>query len=365
MIEKKNSALSSDIFTLRLLEESLTLTRIGYWRRVKDSGLIEVLAPISKNSPGVYERILEIAEEMPILTIDIRSELQFLFEQLKPEDQLRIVRPHIEKYLGRELFFFRTPLAELILLHGQKKDVDILVRSLNEEPRYLGTIWLKNPERSKEITKRLSNPLSRLLYEIDMTGGWDEYKKELESNPKKTEEKLLLFLDNDWIDIGYSFLIIGGVLRKVALKRWKRIFLHERAVKGYRDTFLGDLFEEDNDEIVEYIAGEIDRIHKDLKEREKEEPRAYRTPWFSWSITTLNKIRERCGYHGLKRLLAKVKDPYAIEGVMTYLVGAAKKEGVPKSEILSMKEYKKLSKETRWHLIRDYEDKKENGSRIQ
>jgi hypothetical protein len=351
-------------FTLRLLEESPTSTRIGYWRQVKDSGLIETLSPISKNSPEVYTRILEIATEMPILTIDIRSEIQFLFEQLTPDDQLRIVRPHIEKFLGRELFFFRTPLAELILLHGTKKDVDILVRSLNEEPRKLGDIWLKNPERSKAIYKRLSNSLSKLLYEIDMTGGWDKYKIEIGQDPKKAEEGLLIFLNNDWVSTGYSFLTSGGAMRDAVLKHWKRVFLSDKTSRGEKDLFLGDLFEMENDEIVHYIAGEVDRIHKNLK-RDREEPRAYRTPWYSWIIPVLDKIRERCGYPGLKQLLAKVKDPYAIEGVMTYLVGAAKQEGVPKSEILSMNEYKKLSKETRWYLIRDYEEKKENGSRIQ
>jgi hypothetical protein len=352
-------------FTLRLLEESPTSTRMGYWRRVKDSGLIEALAPISENSPEVYTRILEIAKEMPILTINIRSELQFLFEQLKPEDQLRIVRPHIENFLGRELFFFRTPLAELILLHGTKKDVDILVRSMNEEPRNLGDIWLKNPERSKAIYKRLSNSLSKLLYEIDMTGGWDKYKMKIGQDPKKAEEDLLIFLNSDWVSTGYSFLTSGGAMRDAVLKHWKRVFLSDKTSRGEKDLFLGDLFEMKNDEIVHYIAGEVDRIHNDLKEREREEPGAHRTRWYSWIIPVLDKIRDRCGYHGLKLLLAKVKDSYAIEGVMTYLVGAAKKAGIPKSEILSMKEYKTLSKETRWNLTRDYEDKKENGSRIQ
>ncbi|TFH06100.1 MAG: hypothetical protein E4H14_11475 [Candidatus Thorarchaeota archaeon] len=318
--------------------------------------MIEALAPISKNSPEVYNRILEIAIEIPLLTIDIRSELQFLFDQLLPEDKLRVIRPHIEKFLGKELFFFRTPLAELILIHGNKKDLEILIHSLNTEPWNLGDIWLKNIERSKQIFEKLSNPLAKLLYEIDISGGWDEYKKKLENDTKKAEQDLLLFLDNGRISVCYTYLTSGEVLRKTALKHWKRIFLSDEISKEVRNMYLGDLFDSENDEIVEYVAGEIDRIHQDIKEEEKGEERMHRTSYYSYQLRPFDKIRDRCGYEGFKKLLLKVKDPYAIEGVMTYLVGAAKKEGVPKSEIQSMKEYDKLGKETKWNIIKNYDE---------
>ncbi|MCF2138284.1 MAG: hypothetical protein K9W43_13715 [Candidatus Thorarchaeota archaeon] len=347
-------------FILRLLEKDPTSRETRYWQRIKKSGLVESLSPISTNSPQLYARILEIAEEMPLSIIDTRSVLQFLFEHLTPEDKLRIVRPHFDKYLDGNDFFYSTALEEMILLYGTKKDMNTLIRSLNKEPRYLGAIWSKNPERAREIAMKLTNPFARLLYEIDMEGGWDEYKKKLESDPKKAEETLLLFIENDRTGTVCSFLTSGRVLREVALKHWKMIFPHEGTVNSLFEIYLGDLFDEDSDEIVEYVAREVDRIHKDLKKREKKEPLDIHTPWFSWDISTLDKIRDRCGFHGLKRLLAKVKDPYAIEGVMTYLVGAAKKEGVPKSEIISMKEYKKLRKATRWYLIRDYEKVKDN-----
>ncbi len=343
-------------FILQLLKENPATTRMGYWRRVKESGLIKALVPVSKNSPEVYTRILEIAKEIPGLQIDKRSELQFLFEALAPDDQMRVVRAHFERFVGKESFFFGKTLEEIILIHGNKNDVDSLVRSLNKEPRNLGNIWSKNPERATEISKRLSNPFSCLLYEIDMIGGWAEYKRELEKNPKKVEKDLLLFLKNDWIHKGYEFLVAGGVLREVALKHWKRIFQSDKASRNEIELYLGALFEPDDDEIVEYVASEVDEIHRNLKEREKEIAKAYRTPWYSWNIPVLDKIQNRHGYTGLKRLLMKVKDQYSIEGVMTYLVKSAKKEGIPKSEIVSLDEYLKLSRAIRWHLMKEYED---------
>lgn len=348
-------------FTLRLIKENPATTRMGYWQSVKESGVIEAISPAEKKSPEVYDRIFEIAKEMPVLTIDIRSELQFLFEQLTSDDQLKAVRPHIEKFLGKELFFLRKSLAELILMHGMKKDVDTLIRSLNKEPRNLGTIWQKNVERSKQISKRLSNSLSKLLYEIDMTGGWDEYKKELEKNPKKAEEDLLLFLDNDWISKGFMYLTSGTVLREMALKHWKRIFLSDKSLMDESERFLGNLFQDDNEEILEYIAGEIDRIHRNLKEKDEETPRLHRTSWHSWDVSALKDIRDRCGYAGLRKLLSRIKEPYAAEGVLTYLIGAAKKEGVPESEILSMQEFQQLSKESKWHLLKEFGVKKNNS----
>jgi hypothetical protein len=343
-------------FTLHLLKEFTTFHRRGFWQIVNESGLIDALTPVEKNSPELYARILEITREMPALSIYVRSELQFLFEQLSSEDKLSVVRPHMEKFLRDESFLLRKSLAEIILMHGKKKDVDILIQSLNDEPRSLGNIWLKNMKRTKQISRRLTNPLSILLYEMDLVGGWEEYKKQLEKDPKKAEQDLLLFLKSDWISWGFHFLTSGGVLRDIALKHWKKIFLRDKTSIGEGELYLGDLFQDDNEEILEYIAGEIDRIHRDIIESEKEEPREYRTRWYSWEVSALNKIRDRCGYSGLKKLLSRVKEPYAIEGVMTYLVGAAKKEGVPKSEIQSMKEYGSLTKATRWNLLKNYDD---------
>jgi hypothetical protein len=354
VLQRPNNEIAA--FTLHILKKDPSESRMGYWQHVKESGLIEALVPISKNSPEVYNRILEIARKIPSLTIYIRSELQFLFEQLTPKDQLRVVRPSITRFLEDEPLFFKTSLAELILIHGMKKDVDILIHSLNEEPRSLGNIWLKNLERSKQISRKLTNPFSKLLFEIDMIGGWDEYIKELEKNPEKAEEDFLLFVNNDSILTCMSFLSSEGILRNVALKHWKRLFLSDRTSNEFREAYLGDLFQEDNDEIVEYVAGEIDRIHRDIKKEEEKEEKQHRTRWWSYQIRALTKIRDKFGYAGLRKLLPAIKDPYAIEGVMTYLVGAAKKEGIPKSDILSMEEFNNLPRSTKWNLLRDIEE---------
>lgn len=326
------------------------------WYMIRKSELIGLLVPIDQKAPDLYKKIIRIFEEALESSIDRRMEIEFLFKYLSPIEQIRITKPYFMKRFEKDgILFSKTDVDKLIFLHGNDSDIEMLVDSLDSHPRPMGDIWSEKPDLAEAIFDKLTNPLARLLFQIDRLGGTDKYFEFIDKHPEKAETHFITFLENSWIDFCYLYFEKSETLRSIATKYWKRVF-KPRDMTGPDMDYLGFLFQEDDREIIRFIASRIDQEHKKMEKAEETYPDRYRGHSHSMKMRVLDKIEERTGFSGLLRILSYVKHPYSVESVLMYLARIAKSEGRDRGIIEERKEFKTLSRKTKWYILKKFDE---------
>ncbi|MBD3406271.1 MAG: hypothetical protein GF411_09195 [Candidatus Lokiarchaeota archaeon] len=341
------------IFSLHILKLA-TQPQIHHHRlhSVKRRNLLESLNPLEEKAPNVYKYLLDIIKDSLEYPINYRMELSFVLEYIPPRDLINTIKPYYMKFSERgELIF--PDVDKLMYRHGRKSDIDLLIRSLNTHPRNLGEIWDENPGLSKTIFEELTNPLSKIFFEIDKLGGYDMYFEYISDHPVIAEEHLIIFLKNNLIDQCYRFFEETDTLKAIARKYWKRIF-KEKDSGGVDMLYLGYIFQGYDDEIIQHIANRIDQVYEERANQEDD----YLDSWSgrSRSIKVLDIIQKENGYSGLKKILCYVEHPHSKEIVLHYLAKSAKSEGIPKKEIEKLETFQSLGREAKWHILQKFDD---------
>ncbi|MHA1882384.1 MAG: NYN domain-containing protein [Candidatus Thorarchaeota archaeon] len=154
---KEKSAYEKEVFIREVIKRGISLIHTGLTQLLDKDTLV------SNKSEDLYQLVLErVKNNIEHVVLFHDTEFVILFDLLKEEDRLKLLRDTIENH--RETFSHNVVMKLLNL--GTDKDYELIAREINRIPSLLVDLYEMNPKKTLMIQKYTTTECAKGLFDL-------------------------------------------------------------------------------------------------------------------------------------------------------------------------------------------------------